>query len=374
MPRDYYDVLGVARDATADQIKQAYRRLAREHHPDVRRDDPHAEERFKEINEAFGILSDERRRSRYDRFGHAASNARTPEGFDGAGFGGSPFEDLFDAFFGGAGRGPAPRSEPGPESGADLGYTLPISLEEAARGVEREIEFARMETCSVCFGTGSERGGGAVTCPTCSGSGQVRHVQRTALGMFTQIVGCRQCGGAGQIIRDPCQRCGGGGRTEAKRSLTVKVPVGVEDGMQLRLAGEGEAGLRGGRRGDLYVKLRIAEHPTFGRRGTDLFVEVPISMAQAALGDELEIPTLDGGERHALAAGTQPSERATLRGKGMPDLKGRRGDLHVTWRVEIPTALSRDQAKTLQEFAKLRGEKIAPKKRKIIEKVKEILQ
>jgi molecular chaperone DnaJ len=372
MPRDYYDVLGIARGATADEIKQAYRRLAREHHPDVRRDDPHAEDRFKEINEAFHVLSDDKKRSRYDRFGHAAANARMPEGFEG-GFGGSPFEDLFDAFFG-AGRPRGARAEPGPENGADLGYTLQITLEEAARGADREIEFPRLETCSTCFGTGSEKGGGAVTCPTCGGNGQVRHVQRTALGMFTQVVGCRQCGGEGQIVRDPCPKCGGSGRTEAKRALHVKVPPGVEDNMQLRHTGEGEAGFRGGRRGDLYVKVRIAEHPTFARRGSDLFVDVPISMAQAALGDEIDVPTLDGVERHALAGGTQPDERTTLRGKGMPDLKGRRGDLHVSWKVEIPANLSREQVKALQEFARLRGEKIAPQKRKILDKVKGILQ
>ncbi|MDR5683559.1 MAG: molecular chaperone DnaJ [Armatimonadota bacterium] len=368
MARDYYQVLNVPRNASAEEIKQAYRRLAREYHPDVRREDPQAEERFKEINEAFQVLSDPERRAQYDRFGTVTAAGTRDFDF---GFG-SPFEDLFDAFFGGVRTGAA--REPGPERGSDLRYDLEISLEEAAHGAERHIDVARLETCPHCFGTGAEAGGGVEVCPTCRGSGQTRTWQRTLLGHFTHVSTCRQCGGRGRVVRNPCRRCRGTGRAEVERTLTVRIPAGVEDGMRLRLAGEGEAGLRGGGRGDLYVVIHIAPHPLFERRGQHLYAEIPITMVQAALGGTVEVPTLDGPERVTIPQGTQPGDVAVLRGKGMPDLQGRRGDLYVRWKVEIPRQLSREERRALLQFARVRGEHIQPGRRRIVDKVKDLLQ
>jgi len=365
MARDYYEILNVPPDATQEEIKQAYRRLAREYHPDVRREDPAAEERFKEINEAYQVLSDPEKRAQYDRMLRGGLEP-IPEEF---GFP-SPFEDLFDAFFGRVRTGPA--REPGPERGADLRVDLEISLEEAAHGTERTIEVTRLETCPACFGTGAERGGGPTTCPTCGGTGQTRFSQRTVFGTFTQITTCRRCGGRGRILRNPCTRCRGAGRVETTRQLVVSVPAGVEDGSRLRLVGEGEAGRRGGPRGDLYVVVRLAPHPVFERRGLDLFCTVPISMTQAALGDEVEIPTLDGPQPVTVPAGTQPGAVLTLKGKGMPSLDGRRGDLHVRFEVQIPKHLSREERRVLLEFARLRGERIKPSRR-LLDQVKDLL-
>lgn len=368
MTRDYYEILNVPRSASVEEIKQAYRRMAREYHPDVRREDPHAEERFKEINEAFQVLSDPQQRAQYDRFGTVTGRGAPEFDFDFE----NPFEDLFDVFFGRT-RARSPR-EPGPERGSDLRYDIEISLEEAAHGVERQIDVARLETCPVCFGTGAESGGGVEVCPTCRGSGQTQTSQRTVFGHFTQVSTCRQCGGRGRIIRNPCGRCRGTGRAEVKRTLTVRIPAGVEDGMRLRMAEEGEAGVRGGGRGDLYVVIHTAPHPVFERRGQHLYAEIPITMVQAALGDTVAIPTLDGTERATIPQGTQPGDVTVLRGKGMPDLQGRRGDLHVQWRVEIPRQLSREERRVLLEFAKARGEQVQPKKRRIVDKVKDLLQ
>jgi molecular chaperone DnaJ len=368
MARDYYEVLNVPRSATVEEIKQAYRRLAREHHPDVRREDPQAEERFKEINEAFQVLGDPERRAQYDQFGTVTGRGTGDVDFDFE----RPFGDLFDLFFGRA-HARSPR-EPGPERGSDLRYDLEITLEDAARGSERQIDVARLETCPACFGTGAESGGGIEVCPTCRGSGQTRTSQRTLFGHFTQVSTCHQCGGRGRIIRNPCHRCRGTGRAEVERTLTVRVPAGIEEGMRLRLAGEGEAGVRGGGRGDLYVVVHIAPHPVFERRGPHLYAEIPITMAQAALGDVIEVPTLDGTERVTVPQGTQPGEATALRGKGMPDLQGRRGDLHIRWKVEIPRQLSREERRALLEFAKVRGEEIQPRRRKFMDRMKDLLQ
>jgi len=364
--RDYYEVLGVERGASPEEIKRAFRRLAREHHPDVNKDDPEAE-RFKEINEAYQVLSDPERRAQYDQFGTAQpfGPARAGEGF-------GPFEDIFDMFFG---RRPGPaaaRDEA--ERGADLRYDLELTLEEAATGVEKHIEVTRLDTCPACFGTGAERGSAPETCPTCRGAGEVRYSQRTIFGAFTQIGTCETCGGTGTVIRNPCKTCHGSGRTETTKQLSVKVPAGVDNGIRLRLSGEGEAGRRGGGRGDLYVFIRVKPHAVFERKGRDLYCTVTISMAQAALGDEIEIPSLEGPQRLAVPAGIQPGTVKTLRGTGMPDHRGGRGDLHVRVDVRVPTGLTPEQRKTLLEFAKQRGEHITPQRKKIADKVKELLQ
>jgi molecular chaperone DnaJ len=347
--RDLYEILGVDRRATQEEIKQAYRRLAREQHPDVRRDDPHATERFKEINEAYAVLSDPVKRSQYDRFGTTGPE-RSPFGES------SPFEDLFDMFFGGR-VSTTVADRQAPERGADLRYELEIGLDEVATGAERRIGITRMETCPVCFGTGAERGSRPETCPTCRGSGEVRFAQRTIFGVMTQIGPCAQCGGTGTYIARPCAHCRGAGRAETQREVTVKIPPGIEDGMSLRLAGEGEAGIRGGERGDLYVVVRVAPHPVFTRRGRDLVAEVSVSMVQAALGDEIPFKDLLGEVRVTIPAGTQPGDVITVRDRGLPDMRGGRGSLFLKVRVVIPKRLSAEQRALLEAFARQTDEK-----------------
>jgi molecular chaperone DnaJ len=357
MPQtDYYDVLGVARRASQEDIKRAFRQLAREHHPDVSKD-PAAAERFKRINEAYQVLGDPERRARYDR-GELVAAGRP----DGRGpFGAGPFEDLFDMFFGqtmGAGMRPG---EPGPERGSDLRVAVEVTLEEAAHGAERTITIVREETCPACFGTGTEKGSAPETCTTCRGAGQVRYGRQTPFGSFQQITTCPQCGGAGKVIRHPCRDCRGAGRVNAKRDIAVVIPVGVEHGTRLRLTGEGEAGVRGGGRGDLYVDLRIAAHRTFTLEGRDLHCRVTVSMVQAALGATIDVPTLDGPATLAVPPGTQPDAVLILADKGMPRARGgARGDLVVHVGVAIPTRLTAEQTAALAEFAHLMGVETAP--------------
>ncbi len=366
--RDYYEVLKIERTASQEDIKRAFRRLAREHHPDVKKDDPHANDRFKEINEAYQVLSDPERRAHYDRYGTVMPSAHA-EGRD-SGFG--PFDDIFDMFFG---RQGGRRERDTPERGADLRYDLELTLEEAATGTEKTIELERLETCSTCFGTGAERGSAPETCPTCRGAGEVRYSQQTVFGSFTQIGTCRTCGGSGKVLRHPCKQCGGTGRQEARRTLTVQIPPGVDTGNRLRLAGEGEAGELGGPRGDLYVFLHLRPHPVFERDGADLSTAVRVSIAQAALGDEIEIPTLDGPLIHPIPAGSQPGATITIRSKGMPHPRGGgRGDLHVRLDVQVPTTLSAEERRLLLQLAKLQGGEIKPQKKKLTDKVKELLQ
>jgi molecular chaperone DnaJ len=374
MARDLYDILGVDRRATQEEIKQAYRRLAREAHPDVRRDDPHAEEQFKGINEAYGVLSDPVKRSQYDRYGTVGQDLGP---FAGAG---GPFEDLFEMFFGGR-TGTVRAEREGPERGADLRYDLEVTLEEVATGVEKRVALSRQETCATCFGTGAERGSNPQRCPTCQGSGQVRHAQRTVFGHLTQIVTCAKCGGTGTYIANPCASCRGSGQAPARREVSASVPPGVEDGMHLRLRGEGEAGVRGGERGDLYVVIHVAAHPVFTRRGRDLHCETEIPMTQAALGGEIRLASLQGEEVLTIPPGTQPGTTLTVRGRGLPDMRGGRGHLHVTIRVTIPTRLTSEQRTLLEHFAGSggesqpgRGEKRTGRRRPIISKVKDLLQ
>jgi len=365
--RDYYEVLNVERTASQEDIKRAFRRLAREYHPDVKKDDPHANDRFKEINEAYQVLSDPDRRAHYDRYGTAEPLTRVGRE---SGFG--PFDDIFDMFFG---RQSAPRERDAPQRGAHLRYDLEITLEEAAAGAEKTIELDRLETCTACFGTGAERGSAPETCKTCRGTGEVRYSQQTVFGAFTQIGTCRTCGGSGRVIRHPCKQCGGNGRQEARRSLSVHIPPGVDEGNRLRLVGEGEVGELGGPRGDLYVFLHLRPHPVFERDGEDLSTTVPISIAQAALGDEIEIPTLNGPLTHPIPAGSQPGTTMTIRGKGMPHPRGGGvGDLHVHLEVQVPTSLSADERRLLLELAKLQGREIKPQKKKLADKVKDLLQ
>lgn len=362
--RDYYEILGVPRTATQEEIKRAFRRLAREHHPDINQD-PRAGERFKEMNEAYQILGDPERRAQYDRGEQVA--------FGGIDLGqSSPFgnalDDIFEMFFG------QPRArgggEPGPERGSDLRIELELTLEEAARGAEKTIALKREETCSACFGTGAEKGSAPEECPTCGGTGQVRFQRRTPFGSFAQITTCPQCQGRTKIIRRPCRECRGSGRAVVEREITVHVPAGVEEGTRLRLQGEGEAGMRGGERGDLHVVVRFATHPIFQRHGRDLHCEVAISMVQAALGDEIEVPTLDGPAPLAVPPGLQPGSVLTLRDKGLPGARGGRGALVVHVRVTIPESLTPEQAQVLTQFARLRGEQMKAGRKTLLGKIR----
>lgn len=350
--RDYYEVLGVGRDADADAIKKAYRKLALKYHPDRNPDDGgNASVRFKEASEAYQVLSDPEKRSKYDRFGHAAFE-QGAGGFDfGFGAGGaSAFEDvlgdLFGDFFGGFGGRRSGRSRA--VRGDDLRYDLEIGFEEAVRGAEKDISVPRTVTCDGCSGSGAKAGTQAETCPACQGAGQVRFQQ----GLFQIAKTCGQCNGEGRVIRTPCPTCRGLGTVRDMRQIRVKIPAGVDEGARLKLRGEGEAGMRGGPTGDLYVVLHVASHPLFSREGTHLVCDLPIPMASAALGSKVDVPTLDGLLKMTIPAGTQTDRLFRIKGKGAPDLRtGRQGDLIVRVIVETPTKLNRKQKELLKKFA-----------------------
>jgi len=354
--RDYYEVLGVERSATLEEVKRAYRQMARKHHPDVNPDDKAAEEKFKEIAEAYEILSDEQKRAAYDRYGHSASG--NGGGSGGEGFGGSGFGDIFDLFFGGAAGGGARRG--GPQRGNDLRYNLEVSLEEAYTGIEKEIRFPRVETCETCRGTGGKPGTSPTTCVQCAGQGQVRQTQSTFLGQIQTVVTCPRCSGRGKIYPETCETCKGAGRERKSKVLNLTVPPGVDDGMQMPIRDEGEGGTLGGPAGDLYVFFQVKEHNKFQRQGRDLFAEIPISFTQAALGDDISVPAVNGENGEIkVPEGTQTGTTFRLRGFGMPDVRNAtvKGDLHATVRVVVPTKLTEDEKKALREFANLRGEK-----------------
>ncbi len=355
--RDYYEVLGVDRNASPEEIKKAFRKLARKYHPDMNKEDPSAEQKFKEINEAYEVLSDPEKRRRYDQFGHA-EDAGTSAGPGGAGwdFGGfGSFDTIFDMFFGGGfGGSRAPRT--GPERGADLRYDLEISLEDAAFGVEREIDVSRLEQCHDCGGSGARPGTSPVTCPVCGGRGQTQTIRTSPFGRFTSITTCARCQGEGRVIESPCQSCQGRGRVRRHRKIKVKIPVGVDSGMRVRVAGEGDAGVRGGPPGDLYVFIEVRPHEVFEREGNDIRCEVPISIWQASLGADIEVPTLDGRASLHIPEGTQTGTSFRLRGKGIPDVRWHeRGDQHVRVRVVTPTRLTEREKELLRELARLRG-------------------
>jgi molecular chaperone DnaJ len=352
--RDLYEVLGVQRGASDAEIKRAFRKLAQQWHPDVNQD-PAAEARFKEASEAYQILSDPDRRQRYDTFGRAGVEGAFGTGFEG--FGG--FSDIFDAFFGGAtGAGSARRGRPQP--GSDLRYDLRITFEEAVRGTEKEIEFRSLGRCETCSGTGAKPGTEPTTCPQCQGRGEVRSVRQTMLGQMVNVSACPRCRGEGKIIETPCDACRGDGRTERKRTLRVTIPPGIDEGHQIRLTNEGEVGPRGGASGSLYVAVHVAPHASLKRDGTELYYEARISIAQAALGTTLSVPTVEGTEEVEVKAGTQPDTEIRLRGKGVPHLRrsGSRGDLHVLIDVEVPRKLSRKQRELLEAFARESGDPV----------------
>ena len=365
--RDYYDTLGLQRGASDSDLKAAYRKLAMKHHPDRNPGDKHCEQRFKEINEAYEVLKDPDKRAAYDRFGHAAFEHGMGGG--AAGFGAdfaSTFADIFDDFFGmgrRAGRGT------GRERGADLRYNMEITLEESYHGKTAEVRIPTSIICEVCSGTGAKSGTKPKPCPTCGGYGRVRHAQ----GFFTLERTCLACQGRGQVIDDPCPACAGAGRVTRERTLSVNIPPGVEDGTRIRLGGEGEAGLRGGPAGDLYIFLSITTHDFFQRDGADLHCRVPISMVTAALGGEFEVPTIDGGKtRVKVLEGTQSGRRFRLGAKGMPVLRSKQmGDMYVQVIVETPQKLTKRQRELLAEFETLSSKETHPESAGFFGRVKE---
>ena len=365
--RDYYEVLGVGRSATQEEIKKSYRRLARQYHPDVS-DVPDTEARFKEINEAYEVLSDPEKRVAYDRFGHTRPG--------GAGFGfdfgfRDPFE-IFEEVFG-RGFGFRTSTRRGPRRGADLRYDLRLTFEEAAFGCEKEIEVMRYDTCPECGGSGAEPGTSPVRCSECKGTGQVRRVQRSILGSFVSVTTCPVCQGEGKTISLPCSRCGGKGRVYVSRRLTVTVPPGVDGGTQIRLAGEGEMGERNGSFGNLYVVLSVEPHPIFQRRDDDIIVELQVNLAQAALGAEVKVPTLEGEDEISISPGTQSGTVLRLRNKGIPHLRQNgRGDELVLVQVVVPTKLSRQQKRLFQELSEtLEPESVLQGKHSFVDGVRE---
>ncbi|MBE6972699.1 MAG: molecular chaperone DnaJ [Ruminococcaceae bacterium] len=361
--RDYYEVLGVSKGASEDELKKAYRKLAKQYHPDLHPGDAEAEAKFKEVNEAYEILSDKDKRARYDQFGHAGVDPNFGAG--GGGFGGFDMGDLdlgdifgsfFGGGFGGGGFGGGARRN-GPQQGESLRASVTITFEEAAFGCEKEINLTRSETCEDCRGSGCEAGTTAETCPECRGSGVVR-IQRGGGGFaFTSTAPCSRCRGTGKLIHSPCKSCSGSGSVRKTKRIAVNIPAGIDDGQAVSLRGQGNAGKNGGPAGDLIVGVRIQPHPQFKRDGTTVLYEQKVSFAQAALGAELEIPTIDGKVKYDLPAGTQTGTTFRLRGKGIPGLHGRsRGDQYVTVRVTVPTTLNAEQKEALRAFAKAMGE------------------
>lgn len=361
MAKDYYEILGIKKGANDAEIKRAFRTLARKYHPDVNKE-AGSSEKFKEINEAYQVLSDPQKKQQYDTFGTAGG----PSGFGGfGGFGGfegvdlgdlGGFGDIFDMFFGG--RQQRGRRGVGPEDGNDLRYDMEISLEEAFRGKEFEIEINHLINCSNCKGSGMQPGTKPSRCSTCGGTGQVRRAQRTPLGSFTSVATCPKCQGRGEMITSPCKYCAGSGRIKGLNKVKVKIPAGVESGVRLRVRGAGDAGIRGGSSGDLYVFLQVKPHPYFEREGLDLIHKIKIPFTKAALGCEIEVKTLQGKARLKIPAGTQPLTSFNLKGKGMPNLRGAgRGDLYVIAEVTTPTHISKDEAELLKKLDFLRKEK-----------------
>ena len=343
--RDYYEVLGVSRNATEEELKKAFRKLAFKHHPDHNHNDG-AEESFKEINEAYEALSNSEKRAAYDRFGHTGAEGFFGRGFEGFDFGG--FGDIFDAFFGGA----TTTNRQAPQRGADLHYGVTITLEEAAFGCAKEVKLSRTEYCSTCHGTGSKPGSQPTRCPNCNGTGQVRRVQQSIFGRFATTTTCSKCQGEGSIIKEPCPHCKGNGKEKQERKISVSIPGGVDNGTQIRLRGEGHAGIKGGPPGNLYVAVSVAEHKLFTRDDDNVLYELPISFTQAALGDEVKVPTLDGNVNLKIPAGSQTDTVFRLKGKGFPHLHRRgQGDQLVKLLIVTPDSLTRRQRELLQELA-----------------------
>ena len=367
--RDYYEILGVARNASPEEIRNAYRALAKKYHPDVNKD-PHAEETFKELNEAYSVLADEQRRMAYDRFGHAGVEGNMAQGFPG-GFGG--LGDLFEEFFRGFGAPPA-AARRSPRRGADLQAEVTLPFDQAAAGVEEEIPLERVEVCEACRGTGAEPGTSPVRCSTCRGTGEVRQVRETFLGSMVNVSPCPTCQGTGEVIPSPCKTCKGRGLVRRSRTLKVALPAGVDEGTQIRVPGEGEPGLYGGPKGDLYLTIHVEPHAFLRRRRDDLWVEIGINVSQAALGAEVEIPSLNGPLSLTIPAGTQSGQLFRFKGKGIPHLQSRgQGDLVVLVNVHTPSRLNSEQKRLLRELGNTLDPKASPQSKGLLDTLKDTL-
>lgn len=373
--RDYYDVLGVGKSADETEIKKAYRKLAMKYHPDKNPGDKEAEEKFKEINEAYEVLSDETKRRNYDQFGHEGVNG---QGFGGAGgFGGQDFGgfndifgDIFGDMFGGGFSGSGRTRRRGPERGADIKQTINISFEEAAFGKKVQLKINRSEECDECHGSGAKPGTSKKTCPTCNGSGQVQSVQRTPFGNIASSRTCSTCNGEGEVIDSPCSKCHGKGSIRKTKTIEADIPAGIDEGQMIKLSGQGELGTRGGPRGDLYIEVNIKAHSLFTREGYDVYLEMPITFAQATLGDKIQVPTLDGKVEYQVPEGTQTGTVFRLKGKGIPKLRSSvRGDQYVKVTVEIPKKLNDKQKELVREFAKECGEEVHQRQKSLSDKI-----
>jgi len=355
--RDYYEVLGVDKGASKEEMKKAYRKLSKKYHPDINKE-ADAADKFKEVKESYEVLSDDQKRAQYDRFGHTDPN----QGFGGGGagdFGGGfgGFEDIFNTFFGGGGGGGRRRDPNAPRAGADLQYTMTLSFEEAVFGKDTEIEIPREEECDTCHGSGAKPGTKVETCSHCQGSGQLNVEQNTPFGRIVNRRVCHHCNGTGKQIKDKCRTCGGDGKVQKRRKISVKIPAGIDDGQQLRVSGQGEPGINGGPAGDLYVVFHVRNHDFFERNGDDVYCEMPITFAQAALGDEIEVPTLHGKVKLKVPGGTQTGTRFRVKGKGVPNVRGYgTGDQHVLIKVVTPSKLTEKQKQLLREFADISGQ------------------
>lgn len=373
--RDYYEVMGVPKNATDEEIKKAYRKLAKKYHPDLNPGDKTAEAKFKEVNEAYEVLSDKDKKARYDQFGHAGVDPN----FGGGAGGGSPFTgdidlgDIFNSFFGGGFGGGRSANPNAPRRGSDTEATVNISFEEAAKGCRKNVSFQKIDTCDDCGGSGAKKGTSAKTCPNCNGTGQVRINQRTPFGVVQTSRSCDRCGGTGKVIDSPCGTCGGTGRVRRQKTIEINVPAGIDNEQILSVSGQGNAGANGGPAGDLRVYVNVRPHPIFERRGNDVWCEVPITYTQAALGAEVVVPTIDGRVSYQVREGTQPGDVFKLKGKGIPRIGGRgRGDQFVRMTIEVPKNLTQKQKEILQQFDNVAEEKNYQKRKNFIDKIKDM--
>ncbi|WP_458863529.1 molecular chaperone DnaJ [Acidaminobacterium chupaoyuni] len=378
--RDFYEVLGLQKGATDDEIKKAYRRLAKKYHPDLNPGDKEAEERMKEVNAAYEVLSDPEKKSRYDQFGHAGVDPSYGAGAGAGGYGGyggfgEDFDlgSIFDSFFGGGGRSQAQRN--GPRRGENVQVNITLTFEEAAFGCEKEINVSRVENCPDCGGSGAKKGTHKETCPDCHGTGQVKTTQRTVFGVFQSSGPCPRCHGTGKIIKEPCETCHGAGAVRRSRTINVKIPAGIDHGQTISVRGEGSVGANGGPTGDVYVTVSIKPHDIFKRRGQDVMIEMPVTFVQATLGAELTVPTIDGKVQYTMPEGTQPDTIFRIKGKGIPNINGRgRGDHYVKVKIEIPKNLTEDQRQILARFDESVGENCYKQKKSFKDKMKDLFK
>ncbi len=373
--RDYYEVLGIQKGASDDEIKKAYRKMAKQYHPDLNPGDATAEEKFKEVNEAYEVLSDGQKKARYDQYGHAGVDPNFGAGGAG-GYGGFTdmdidLGDIFSSFFGGGG---SRRSNPNaPRRGSDVATSVVLSFEESAKGCKKQVEVNLVETCAECGGNGAQKGTSPKSCPSCGGTGQVRRQQRTPFGVMQTQAACDHCHGTGRIIETPCPKCRGGGRVTMRRTIGVNIPAGINDGQSVMIRGKGNAGQNGGPAGDLQVRISVRPHPLFERRGNDIYCDLPLTYVQAALGAEVMVPTLDGKEPFTIKDGTQPGELLKLKGRGFPDVQGRRaGDLVFRVTIEVPRNLNHEQKELLRKFDSSTSEKNYQRRKSFFNKIKDL--